>query len=284
MAAALVAAVVFAALRPRAPSGYTPPTDEPTATADPAPTPELAPPPELPDLTAAIARVEAEYQVALGVALAEGTRAAQATMQVWQGGTLRSGLAWQTIDIPMAIALLAQEKQPQSPGYLLERAIADASTAGDEAIWQWLGDQAEANAKTEAVLRAGGDPNTTLPVGGEGYPVLSQTVWALADQARFAGALSCMPNASEVTYRMAVVSDFGLSLLQRTYAKSGWGADPNGAVSVRQLGIMLTPTGDRMGVALAAVALDGTAATAQAALTALAPLIQSAAQGISGHC
>jgi hypothetical protein len=246
------------------------------------------PAPEQPALEAAIAALESEYQVSLGVGLA-ALSAGEAAMNAWTGGSISTGPAWATIDIPVALAVMAEPKQPNDLNYLLERAIVESSNAGGDALWQFLGDNEQAATKTEDVLRASGDLTTAVARVSDASttPLAAQTRWTLGNQSAFAGWLYCSDQAFPLLLKMSerpATGGFGLATLPRTQVKSGWGAEPNGTVSVRQLGVVLLSDGSRVGVSMIAVAGDGSLATAQAALTELATRIAASATGFPETC
>lgn len=101
--------------------------------------PDLTPAPDLPELDAQIAAIEAKYNVTLGITITSVAGVYQRQQATWYGGMLRGGDALATIDVPMAVAILDQERQPQQRDYMFNKALADDSAAGDEALWAFLG-------------------------------------------------------------------------------------------------------------------------------------------------
>jgi hypothetical protein len=245
------------------------------------------PAPDLPALRAAVGQLEQKYQVSLGVAIAAASDR-DVKMNAWYAGTLSTGVAWATIDVPVAMAVLNEPSLPADVDYLMTKALSDSSGAGDDALWQLLGDNEEAATKTTQTLRQLGDVATQVPSSTDtNLPVYTQTQWTLANQASFAAQLYCSPASWQVLTKMSQQPDsdkWGLGSLKRTDFKSGWGNLPNGSLSVRQLGIVLTADQTRVGVSVAAIPNDGNLATAQAALTDLAGLIQQDAIGFPETC
>jgi len=294
MIATLAVALYFAATGGDYVSGYhAPPPPPTTSTPTPAPTPTIAPPspPSLPQLGQAITALEAEYQVSLGVSISPVFTPPNMPVSVWHGGSLAGGYAWSTTDVPVAIAVNISPTQPDMT-YFLSQAFNQSSAAGDQALWQWLGDDQTAAARTTAVLRAGADQNTTIPVGAAGqYAVFSQTMWSLDDQATWLGAAYCTANIyNALTYMASPPANqrFGLASIANAKTKTSWGTQPNGALSVRQLGLL--PVSDSLGgktwlsVSVAAVPLDGSLDTATAALNEVAFEISATTQGFTSHC
>jgi len=273
-----------------APAAAPPPTATPSGTPTAAPTPSrtASEAPGLAQLGETVRQLETTYQASIGVAISPVFAPAQTDLVPWRTGTLRTGPAWATIDVPIAVAVTTGARQPDDLPYLLTRAFTDASGAGDQALWQFLGDDATAAEATSAILRAGGDHATVVPVGATGeYPVFSRTSWTLGDQATWFGAMYCMPTTWQVQLRLLHPPDdqvFGLAGLPYAMTKTSWGTGPGGGLSVRQAGIIAPADGGRVAVSLAIVPLDGDLGTARAALDDLARALAATVTGLAGSC
>jgi hypothetical protein len=249
-------------------------------------------PPDQPELAQTIAFLESKYLVSLGVAIAPISIPGRANMYPWHAGTLATGLAWDTTDIAIAVAVLREPKKPEDPEYLLNRALHESSPAGDMALWQFLGVPEEAAAKTMAILAEYGDPDTEVPAGSTDsanpdLPPYTQTRWALANQAAFAGAMYCSEPGQQALKHLTLLHrdyTYGLALLPGSAVKSGQGVELGGATSIRQVGIVSPPGGVPYAVSIQVVAVDGTADTAKAALNELAPAVLAFTSGIEGYC
>jgi len=288
-AAIVVLAVVvgYAASRPQS---WRPPVQiTPTRTPPPTPEPTPAPPtaaPEQPELAAAIAAIETQYQASIGLAIAPIASPGHITMQPWTGGSLSTSLAWQTIDVPVAMAVAADPNQPQDLDYLIRTSITQDSPAGDEALWQFLGTPQDAVDKTTAILVAADDTTTTLPSSPatDGSRVFTEVWWRHADAAQFMGVLFCMTPSWSVIYHLVpgpAVDGFGLASIPNSLVRTGSGdvAALYSGTTVRQIGIVTLNNGARVGVSLSAAASDGTADTAGQAMTAVAALLP----GLTGY-
>ncbi|MCL1841044.1 MAG: hypothetical protein FWF75_04740 [Propionibacteriaceae bacterium] len=273
-----------------APDYVAPPPPPSQTTPTPAPTPSSPPPsaPTLPQLGQAITTLENQYQAAIGVAISPAFTPPDMPVSAWHGGSLTSGYAWSTIDLPIAVAVAADTKEPPDLTYLLTQAFNESSPAGDQALWQWLGDDQSAADVTTAVLRAGTDENTTIPIGDPGtYAVYSQTQWALADQATWLGAAYCTPGS---WYVMSFLSTppqdqrFGLARLANAMTKTSWGTQPNGALSVRQAALLTLGDGKKLAVSVAVVPMDKSLATATTILNDLSFELNTSASGLAGNC
>src|SRR5690606_17175075 len=132
-------------------------------------------------------------------------------------------------------------------------------------LWASLGRPEEAAAAVDEVLGAYDSGVTVTQSEAVRAPFSSfgQTQWALLDQVRFAAALSCADDASvaaQVHATMArTVPDqrWGIGQLEESHVKSGWGPDPGGAYTLRQLGDG-TVGGERYALAVAGGATAGT--------------------------
>lgn len=233
-------------------------------TSSAAPSPTLTDAPPAPTSApavdvAAIASTAAETSGArVGVAV-DGTAA----------GELIDGPAWSTIKVPLAIA--AQRVDPTVP---VDAAITVSDNASAESLWQSLGAGTPAAAAVEEVLAEGGDTSTRVQpeVIRPGFSAFGQTNWALADQSVFAPHIPDLDSTGDVFDAMGRISPghaYGLGTIPEARFKGGWGPEPDGAYLVRQFGLVPTSCGQH-GVAVAAIAHDGTYESAQYALNNLA--------------
>lgn len=295
MSVVLTAAIAFAATRPQNGSAALPAnaSSGASASATPSqtgPTESPAPAPDNPELAATIAQIQANRGVSLGIAIVPLSPDGTLLRTPYETGVLRSGMSWATIDVAIALAVVRGTKQPEDLDYLLHRAIIESSPAGDEALWSFLGSEEVAAKLTTDVLRQAGDHTTVVPSTRTlpNHPTYDQTIWSNANQAIFAAGIYCEPDTWTVLTRMdeqPASAKWGLGTLVRTQFKSGSGLQPNGTTLVRQVGVATLSNGTRVGIGMAAVAVDGTEATAQTALTEAAAAIYSQATGfVGGHC
>lgn len=204
-------------------------------------------------------------------------------------GDLRSGAAWSTIKLPIALRVLEDAGSPDAVSRTDSERIRRALTASDNAaiagLWDELA-QAHGGAAGAAdavgdVLREGGDQDTRVSTQGRGgFSPYGQTVWSLAAQQRFmaslAGGCSADPGvAGEVLSLMSEViagQRWGLGSAGRPARfKGGWGPGTDGRYLVRQVGVLEYAGGDRaVAVALAARTGDGSFAAGTTGLTTLA--------------
>jgi hypothetical protein len=197
---------------------------------------------------------------------------------VLEVGTLRDGVAWSTIKVPIAIAVetRAEGHPTASERSLLTRAITASDNSAAEALWSGLGPPSAAAAAVRSVLASTGDTSTHVEtrVLRPGFTSFGQTRWSLAEQQRFIASLPCLPNSQPVLSLMQqVVPDqrWGLgSLGADTQFKGGWGPDPNGRYLVRQMGIVRLSNGHSLAASIATMPADGSFATGTAHLTEIA--------------
>jgi hypothetical protein len=189
-------------------------------------------------------------------------------------GTLRSGPAWSTIKVPIAIA--AQSRGTGSAA-AARAAITASDNAAAEKLWAALGGGSTAGAAVERVLADAGDAATrvqTQRVRPE-FTAFGQTEWPLAAQQRFMAGVSCLN---------AVSADV-LDLMQQTVAsqrwgigavglaaqmKGGWGPDESGDYLVRQMGAVVLRNGKPMALSIVTKPADGTFETGKRNVTAIA--------------
>lgn len=168
-------------------------------------------------------------------------------------GNWTSGPAWSTIKVPLAIAALRNSSAALTSA---TAAITASDNAAAETLWQSLGGGSSAAAAVEGVLREGGDANTTVPTvrTRADASIFGQAEWSLADQARFAAHLSCVPQSERVVGLMQQIIPshrWGLGAFSSAEFKGGWGPDTSGKYLVRQFGMIDSPSG-RIAVAFAA--------------------------------
>lgn len=185
-------------------------------------------------------------------------------------GTIRGGVAWSTIKVPLALAVAARDPSAADEE-LIDAAITVSDNDAALALWDRLGTPQEAGAAVQAVLASAGDTVTRVEtqVVREGFTPFGQTQWSLAAQVQLMAALPGLPHSEFVRSRMRRVvpeQRWGLGTLGGgVELKGGWGPDLDGVDPVRQMGIV----GD-LAVALAAIPADGRLESATAILDRLA--------------
>ncbi len=180
-------------------------------------------------------------------------------------GQLHTGVSWSTMKVPVAIATIKQANGHPSPSTmaLMRLAITESDNTAAMAMWSRLGTPTTAAAKTQAVLRAGGDNSTVVPANTRrpGYTPFGQSDWPLAAQATFAASLPCIANTNPVLALMAQVTPsqrWGVGSMGSTIAfKGGWGPGTDGKYLVRQLAVVRVADGTRIGLAIASLPADG---------------------------
>jgi len=289
--AALVAVVVAAttlALRAETTVAAVDPPPQTLAPAPPASAnvfpADAAPPPLAPageDLAASFAALASSTDATIGVAIAPvGNGTAPLSFGAW-----KTGPAWSTIKVPLAIAAL--RASPQLVGSA-EAAITRSDNAAAEILWRSLGDPATAAASVEAVLREGGDQTTveSQKVRPE-FSAFGQTVWPLVNQAVFLASAACEPADQGVIEMMTrVVGDqrWGLGSSPGAAIKGGWGPTPGGNYEVRQMGIVDTPSG-KASVAIGVAPASGAFGDGVSAVDVVADWVTShLAELPSGSC
>lgn len=261
------------------------PTVTPSLSIEPLPPsrPEVSEPPNQDEIAAAIADIEAKEGVLVGVAITSIADRDTRTQSTWLGGSLRSGLAWSTIDVATALAVREEPKQPEDAAYLFRRSLVEDSQAGDDALWAFLGSGEQASEKTMAVLRRYGDWGTTVPatVNVEAPPY-TQTVWRLDSQAEFFASTRCdWLTVVDVMTRLdeSRETEFGLATLPRAFSKAGQGATPTQDVELRQGGLIALQDTTEVGVAMVIDAPN--VETARTSLTNLAKVIAEKGHGFA---
>jgi len=185
-------------------------------------------------------------------------------------GTIRGGVAWSTIKVPLALAVAGRELTALDEE-LIDLAITASDNVAAYALWERLGPPEVAAAAVQDVLEAAGDTETRVEahVLRACFTPFGQTEWTLPAQVRLLAALPGLPRSDAVLDRMRrVVQEqrWGLGVLGDDLAlKGGWGPLPDGAHLVRQMGIV-----GSLAVALAAIPEDGSFESGTAMLDRLA--------------
>ncbi|WNG86352.1 hypothetical protein C6A87_021195 [Mycobacterium sp. ITM-2016-00317] len=174
-------------------------------------------------------------------------------------GSWRTGPAWSTIKVPLAIAALRNSQEAAAP--FVDPAIRSSDNAAAEALWAQLGQPEEAAASVGAVLVEAGDSSTIVESERRRseFTAFGQTDWSLANQATFASKLRCLSRSDSVINDMGDVAgnqQWGLAGKNHAAVKGGWGPSPEGPYLVRQIALVETESGS-VGIALAAQASDG---------------------------
>ena len=187
--------------------------------------------------------------------------------QVIQAGSLRTGAAWSTIKVPLAIAAFQKD--------LAAKAITESDNDSARALWDSLGQPAAAAQAVERVLAAAGDTETRVEteVVFPPYTAFGQTEWSLAAQQRFAAGLSRVAGAEPVLELMRKVvpeQRWGLGAVDPQAAiKGGWGPDPPGRALIRPFG-SFSDGGRTVTAAIANEPEDGAYESGAANLTRIA--------------
>ncbi|UVE95102.1 hypothetical protein [Dietzia sp. B32] len=195
-----------------------------------------------------------------------------------EAGTWRTGVAWSTIKVPLAVAVARTD-----PRVLRDNAaaISVSDNRAAENLWSHLGGGAASAAATGRILTEGGDVTSEVPSVRmrPGYTVFGQTRWALVDQTRFASALPCMDGASpviELMGRIAPDQRWGLGRLPGARFKGGWGPGDGGGYLVRQFGLIPAAGGDvAVSLAVDAPTFEAGTAALSTMADALAPQLAS---------
>jgi hypothetical protein len=208
------------------------------STTAPGPTPSGA----ATTLDADFTKLKNSLHATIGVVLsAVGTNPKQLTFGDWT-----TGPAWSTSKVPLTITALRMENPPTVTDDM-RAAITESDNAAAERIWEKLGDPIPAAHEVEGVLRKYGDPTTVewrklRPQ----FTAFGQTIWSLANQARFTAAAVCDGGNAEIFKLMGQVESdqrWGLGIIPETQFKGGWGPSESGSYLVRQLGVLKTRTG-----------------------------------------
>jgi hypothetical protein len=172
-------------------------------------------------------------------------------------GSLRGGVAWSTIKVPLALAVAARAPTPRDEE-LIDASLMVSDNDASLALWERLGPPEVAAAAVQDVLAAAGDSSTSVEANvlRPGFTPFGQTQWSLEAQVRLMAALPSLPHSNSIRARMRRVvpeQRWGLGVLgDDVELKGGWGPDPGGRHLVRQIGIA-----GPLAVALAAIPADG---------------------------
>lgn len=217
---------------------------------------------------AALAALPDDLRARAGVAVTpvRSPSAARPWTLTWGGRS--TGPAWSTIKVPLAVASGARDPDVQ------RRALEQSDNAAAAQLWDGLGGGAAAAAAVQAELAAGGDPDTRVqdaPVRPP-YTPYGQTDWSLPRAAAYAATLPCRPasaSAYDALHRVAAGQRWGLGTVGAEAYKGGWGPLRDGGYVARQIGVIGTPDGGRVAVALLVANGRGyDAATAEASVLA----------------
>lgn len=197
-------------------------------------------------------------------------------------GTLRSGPAWSTIKLPIALRVLEQANGPGGLSSAQRRAVEAAITRSDndaaKQLFESLGSiRAAAAAVTETLREAGDDSTQVSTVGRAGFSPYGQTNWPLVSQHRFMAALAggCFSDSQSRRYVLDLMSRvssdiWGLgSVGLPARWKGGWGPGADGRYLARQMGV-IDVDGRSLVVTLAALPSDGSFSSAQRMATEVA--------------
>ncbi|MEX3650084.1 hypothetical protein [Mycolicibacterium porcinum] len=202
-------------------------------------------------------------------------------------GSWKTGPAWSTIKVPLAIAALRNSQEAAAP--FVDPAIRNSDNAAAEALWAQLGQPAQAAASVGAVLAEAGDTLTIVESERKRseFTAFGQTDWSLVNQATFLSKLRCLsPNDSVIDDMGDVAGNqqWGLAGKDHAAVKGGWGPSPEGAYLVRQIALVETESGF-VGIALAAQPSDGGFQTGSTQLDTLSAWVLDHLGSFPGvHC
>jgi hypothetical protein len=193
-------------------------------------------------------------------------------------GSWRTGVAWSTSKVPIAMAVIARRRDAAEQNNL-RQAITASDNAAATRLWSSLGDARGAASAANEQLRRAGDLRTELEhrTLRPGYTPFGQTSWALTDQVRFTAGLGCSTTGTHVLGLMGDVvpsQRWGLGAAGvAAQLKGGWGPGvqpgASGGYLDRQMGV-LTIEGRPLAVAIASAPADGSHASGTRNLTAIA--------------
>ncbi len=197
-------------------------------------------------LDASFEQLSATLPADVGIAIARPDR-------TYSLGRWRSGVAWSTIKVPLAIAALRNDRRLARD--LVVKAITESDNPSAEQLWSQLGDPSDAARQVQAIVQECGDATTVVEARRlrRGFTAFGQTQWTLERQARFAAQLPVIPDGVaiiDLMHQLTSAQRWGLAA-KGIAAKAGWGPGVDGKYLVRQFGILPTPSG-HWGVALAA--------------------------------
>ncbi len=176
--------------------------------------------------------VKEHHGAEVGIALAD----AQGTLAAGAPG---KGPAWSTIKVPIAITALRDGGSAD----LVDAAITESDNDAAYALWskvKWSEDNA--TAAIDEVLAEGGSKATWQKPDANGDVSFGYAEWLLKDQATFAAHLNCVADHKQVSRAMGDIVEwqqYGLTALDNTRAKGGWGFDEDsGRYTQRQFGVL----------------------------------------------
>jgi hypothetical protein len=199
--------------------------------------------------------------------------------RVERAGSLRTGVAWSTSKVPIAMAVI-DAGLGESERANLTAAITTSDNAAATRLWNALGGGRAAAQAADAQLALAGDRATRIEyraLAGPGFTPFGQTSWSLSDQVRFTAGIPCTSAGEQVLGLMGHVvtsQRWGLGAAGAGVAlKGGWGPGSRPGASDgyldRQMGI-ITLRGRRVAVAIASRPADGSHGTGTRDLTRIA--------------
>jgi hypothetical protein len=193
-------------------------------------------------------------------------------------GSWRTGVAWSTSKVPIAMAVIERGADGAEQNDL-RQAITASDNAAATRLWSSLGDPRGAASAANEQLRRAGDLGTELEYRTlrPGYTPFGQTPWALTDQVRFIAGLGCSTTGTRVLGLMGDVvasQRWGLGAAGvAAQLKGGWGPGvrpgASGGYLDRQMGV-LRIEGRPLAVAIATAPADGSHDSGTRNLTAIA--------------
>jgi hypothetical protein len=228
-------------------------------------------------LDASFEQLSASVPAEVGIAISRPDR-------TYALGRWRSGVAWSTIKVPLAIAALRNDRRLARD--LVVKAITESDNPSAERLWSQLGDPSDAARQVQAIVQECGDATTVVESRRlrRGFTAFGQTQWTLERQARFAVQLPVIPDGAAIIalmHQLTSAQRWGLAA-KGIAAKAGWGPGVDGKHLVRQFGIMPTQSG-QWGVALAAEAHDGVFETGVEVVNALSDWFVSRLPGLARY-
>lgn len=206
-----------------------------------------------------------------------------AAAPIVRAGDTRSPYAWSTSKVLIATTLVKNVGGYQRLTPTQRAQVTSAFTVSDNTAAASLfsslsartGGLVGASTAMTKVLRAGGDTRTVVStVGRSTFSTYGQTLWPVEQQAQFMSSLTrnCLVDRASTAYLLDQMGHttpsqrFGLGTVRAAMFKGGWGPDPDGKYLVRQMGLLMTSSGNRAAVAITARPPDGTYASGQALL------------------
>lgn len=220
---------------------------------------------------AAFKKLQAEIPGREGVAIVTYVNGKPIAVEL---GDVRTGVAWSTSKVPVAMALYARNGGRVTAQ--MKSAITMSDNTAALGMWSSLGGGETAAARAEQQLRLAGDTQTQVQgrVLRAGFTPFGQTQWRLADQAQLAASMPCMKSGPAVLRLMDNVTrsqQWGLGTINSgARFKGGWGPGvrPGKADGylVRQFGLV-TIGKNHYGISIAAQPANGSFGTGAQSLT-----------------